>query len=1019
MGRYRVLEAFFDRIFRNDLNANFEDISNDIDALDGRISEDVGAVDERVTNAISGTGGGNEEVRDARQDAAGVVQPTLRNRLASDLEITKDGNRLNNDSIPSIKLKTTSDAEKIKLVHLSQEVTQAIAGTAPVNAIPGDGTITLAKLSIDIQPNVAEALTNAKATKVNDLVSSDITVYYGSVALDPSTKTLSATRDDAQASYAMPILFPKAKDLVFQKVTGHWMILAINNDRSKWIGISLGGDIGKIVEFTKTGNTQIQAANTLWTGLVAPTTNDIVRVTVIDSQTYKFMVKKAGETVFTDLFTLKKSQVPAITIWNDNSTLGYTKFTEVTGAQDLIKNVTWAESGLARDVSENNTRSVSNENTLKTLNSSVATNSTDISVLKDAVNSQGVVNSLVASDVIAYFGTVTVNATTKVLTATRDNTQSTFAMPLFFKGNQVVFEKMGANWIILGGDSNKWVAMSIGSSDAGRIVEFTKTGYTVKQEYDTLWQRSSLPVPVAGDMVRLTILPGNNSFKIEVQRAGTTTWLLFCTLEKTQAPAVTAWNGKSVFGYTKFTEETTGTQDIAKNVTWTFINSVIQGEIDELKADVTTNIADISLLKTSVNDIGVYNNLIASDVTAYYGSVTVDQTTKVLTAIRDDAQSTYAMPIFFKGNQVTFEDIGPNWIILGGDSAKWVAMSIGAGDAGRIVEFTKTGFVVKQEYDTLWMRSSLPVPVAGDMVRMIIVDSDSYKIQVKRAGTTNWLTYVTLDKSQVPSVTAWNGKSVLGYTKFTEQVGTTQDMAKNVIWSNSAVIIESDTTILQQDVAQLKVDVALNNRWKGLKWNSMGDSITAANGYQQTVKTLLGLSSYNNYGISGTCLASSNTGDNQSMAYRVGTMDNTADLVTVFGGTNDWGNGTGKPLGQMGDTENTTIYGAIDYIIKSVLTNNPKAKLAFFTPLQRNFTGTGTLGGWSETTTNSQGIKLIQIVDAIIEVCGKYGIPVLDLYRLSGITDLNKTQWLSDGLHPNSAGHALIGKQIAAFLARL
>lgn len=210
-------------------------------------------------------------------------------------------------------------------------------------------------------------------------------------------------------------------------------------------------------------------------------------------------------------------------------------------------------------------------------------------------------------------------------------------------------------------------------------------------------------------------------------------------------------------------------------------------------------------------------------------------------------------------------------------------------------------------------------------------------------------------------------------------------------------------------------------RWMGATWNVVGDSITQGNEYATEAKRLLSIGQVNNHGINGTCLASVSDADTESMAYRVKEIDNTADLVTIFGGTNDWGSTKGgKPLGAMGDTDPKTVYGAIDSIITTVLTNNPKAKLAFITPLQRNYIGEGTTRrGWSETTINDQGIYLIEVVDAIMEVCNRYAVPVLDLYRNSGITDLNKQQWLADGLHPNQAGYQLIGKQIASFLHTL
>ena len=131
------------------------------------------------------------------------------------------------------------------------------------------------------------------------------------------------------------------------------------------------------------------------------------------------------------------------------------------------------------------------------------------------------------------------------------------------------------------------------------------------------------------------------------------------------------------------------------------------------------------------------------------------------------------------------------------------------------------------------------------------------------------------------------------------------------------------------------------NRWDGMDWNPMGDSITNFFQYQPVVQSRLGVGYAPNLGIGGSCLASNDAGDNGSFAYRVGTMSNKAGLVTVFGGTNDYGHIPPKPLGVLGDTVNTTVFGAIDKIINTIITTNPMAKFGFITPLQRNYTGAG------------------------------------------------------------------------------
>lgn len=66
--------------------------------------------------------------------------------------------------------------------------------------------------------------------------------------------------------------------------------------------------------------------------------------------------------------------------------------------------------------------------------------------------------------------------------------------------------------------------------------------------------------------------------------------------------------------------------------------------------------------------------------------------------------------------------------------------------------------------------------------------------------------------------------------------------------------------------------------------------------------------------------------------------------------------------------------------------------------------------------------RLIDYVDAILEVAGYYSIPVLDLYRISGIqpaVPVLRAKYAPDGLHPNENGHMLIYRKLRNFLALL
>lgn len=61
-------------------------------------------------------------------------------------------------------------------------------------------------------------------------------------------------------------------------------------------------------------------------------------------------------------------------------------------------------------------------------------------------------------------------------------------------------------------------------------------------------------------------------------------------------------------------------------------------------------------------------------------------------------------------------------------------------------------------------------------------------------------------------------------------------------------------------------------------------------------------------------------------------------------------------------------------------------------------------------------------MDAITAISGYYGIPVQDLFRVSGIQPsvlVLKERYIPDGLHPNDLGHERIAEKLLGFLRAL
>lgn len=190
---------------------------------------------------------------------------------------------------------------------------------------------------------------------------------------------------------------------------------------------------------------------------------------------------------------------------------------------------------------------------------------------------------------------------------------------------------------------------------------------------------------------------------------------------------------------------------------------------------------------------------------------------------------------------------------------------------------------------------------------------------------------------------------------------------------------------------------------ENLSYLALGDSITAlVSGYHAKIAARTGLK-VTNYGISGSTIADTGAATNP-MSVRYTSMPDTADIVTVFGGTNDV---LGTPRGTNADRTTATFYGACHVLFKGLAEKYAGKRLGVITPLQR---------------TGVTDAQIMEVVAIEKEVAAYYGLPVLDLYSESGITSHStavSTFLLSDGLHPNDAGHELISRKIEAWLRTL
>ena len=215
---------------------------------------------------------------------------------------------------------------------------------------------------------------------------------------------------------------------------------------------------------------------------------------------------------------------------------------------------------------------------------------------------------------------------------------------------------------------------------------------------------------------------------------------------------------------------------------------------------------------------------------------------------------------------------------------------------------------------------------------------------------------------------------------------------------------------------------------KGKKINFLGDSITEGHGASCVENRFTDIIAreegivMRNYGIGGTRFAVQKNASAEArwdlnFCSRVAEMAPDADVVVVFGGTNDFGHGD-APLGTPEDRTPETFWGACHTLLRSLIEKYPDATIVVLTPLHR----------CNEDNVRGDGFKaqdvapLSTYVDIIKAVARWYSLPVLDLFAASGLqprVPVIQEKYVPDGLHPNDAGHVILADKIAAFLRAL
>lgn len=250
----------------------------------------------------------------------------------------------------------------------------------------------------------------------------------------------------------------------------------------------------------------------------------------------------------------------------------------------------------------------------------------------------------------------------------------------------------------------------------------------------------------------------------------------------------------------------------------------------------------------------------------------------------------------------------------------------------------------------------------------------------------------------------------------------------------------TDNTELERNINKV------GKPYYGKRILSLGDSYTWLNYYGKYLAKATGCTQRGR-GQNGNLLKSF-ANDTYSTSGAAGTTEepfdiellNQYDIVTIMGGTNDYGHG-GTTLGSLETMEedgklganSKTIYGAVWYLINKILTIKPDMKIFFCTqPFRLSYESDATgPGGYEE---NNNGLSMEKISNAIVEAAGYFGVPVFDFYHCSNwnpwtVRFINPESpkagevidniYTYDGLHPKDGdgnGADLLGTSFGEFI---
>ena len=186
-------------------------------------------------------------------------------------------------------------------------------------------------------------------------------------------------------------------------------------------------------------------------------------------------------------------------------------------------------------------------------------------------------------------------------------------------------------------------------------------------------------------------------------------------------------------------------------------------------------------------------------------------------------------------------------------------------------------------------------------------------------------------------------------------------------WGKAILPVLNTINIKQETIDNKQCTI--NNKLKGAKFGIIGDSYVrnhrepVENTWHYKFAKKHGMEYYN-YGRNGNCIALDLKQWGTAMYKRYTEMREDLDYVVVVAGHNDASPGRVDSIGMDAFKE------CLGILCQGLIERYPHARIFFFTP-------------W--TCTDFVGSMREKVVDAMLEVCGSYGIPVFDAARRSNI----------------------------------